>query len=204
MRRLRFPPFAAVALVATSVAAGAQATRDLSLPPPYDTPMLPPAVNPTLPPPSGQRYLPGTGGAYGDPDRTTPVVRLPRRAPAESLRGEIRLSQLGAKSTRIERASQVGPHLRSCWIAPGSERPSEPLDATIRFSLRHDGALIGEPRVTYVNQKATPAQRDAIVASIRAALARCAPMPLADSLGAAIAGRPISIRFIFNAPATGA
>ncbi len=183
----------------------AQVTRDLSLPPPYDTPMLPPTVNPTLPPPSGQRYLPGTGGPYGEPERRPSAGR---GAPTASgggsgLRADVRLSEARAKPAQIDRLADLVPYLHSCWLGPAALSATR-LDATIRFSVTRTGALAGEPRVTYVSRQASAEQREAIIVALRATLARCAPLPLTDRFGAAIAGRPMSIRFILNAPSSGA
>lgn len=200
MRRLAAFVFAGAALAAPAVAA-AQQTRDVGLPPPFDTPALPPAVNPALPPQTGQRYLPGTSGPFADPDR--PLVPLRRGAtgtarPPESVRGTVRLSQAAQPAQRINSVQDLWGALRACWVAPAIQQDGG-LDATIRISLARSGQLVGEPRVTYVSRKATTAQRDAIVASMRAALARCAPLPLTDRFGGSIAGRPLFIRFFIDA-----
>ena len=183
----------------------AQQTRDLGLPPPFDIPALPPAVNPALPPPTGQRYLPGTRGPFADPDKapvTQPSPRALRQLGGESFRGDVRLSLRASKAVRIDRMTDLIPYLHSCWVAPRDAGKAS-LDATIRFSLTRSGALVGEPRVTYVSRLASKAQREAIIASIRSTLTSCAPLPLSDRFGATVAGRPISIRFIIDAPSTG-
>lgn len=192
------------ALLGAPAAAQAQQTRDLGLPPPFDNPALPPAQNPNLPPPTGQRYLPGTGGPFANPDRPVlPPQRARRALGLDGYRADIRASQPGGKPGGIERLSQIAPYLRACWSPPAGFRPATRLDATLRFSLTKGGDLVGQPRVTYVNALASKAQRAALVDSMTTALKRCAPLPLSQGLGAAIAGRPMSVRFIIDAPSTG-
>ncbi|WP_342362886.1 hypothetical protein [Terrarubrum flagellatum] len=196
---------ALIGCIATGLVANAafgQQTRDLGLPPPFDNPALPPAVNPALPPPTGQRYLPGTTGPYADPDRPLLQLRRGQRAfGGDGIRGDIHLSQQAEKPNAIDNPRGLGNFIRSCWLPPADLAKTK-LDATIRFSLTRDGALVGEPRVTYVSRLASNAQREALTASIRRAVAQCAPFPLSNRFGASAAGRPISIRFIFDAPST--
>lgn len=203
MLRVLRPLLLSGALIGAPAMAMAQQTRDLGLPPPFDNPALPPAQNPNLPPQSGQRYLPGTGGPFANPDRPVLPPQRQRALGMDSYRADIRASQTGAKPDRIDQLMQVGPYLRECWRPPAGFKPATKLDATVRFSLTRTGDLVGQPRVTYVNALASKAQRSALVDSVTAALKSCSPLPLSQRFGAAIAGRPISIRFIIDAPSTG-
>ena len=70
------------------------------------------------------------------------------------------------------------------------------MEITVRFSLKRSGDIFGELRITYSNlHGTTDAQRD-FRNSVLAAVRECTPLNLSDALGSAIAGRPISIRFI--------
>ncbi|MGL4495952.1 MAG: hypothetical protein ACRCUX_09065, partial [Beijerinckiaceae bacterium] len=172
-------------------------TRDVGLPPAV-TPNLPPPVNPNLPPPTGQRYLPGARGPFADPDRK-PFVAVPQRFPSSDVvRGTIRGGTSVAQNppVQLNRINEIAPYLQRCWSVPTGLTQSATLDATIRMSLSRDGRVIGEPRITYVNRAASPAQKDAIVRSMQRAVAVCAPFPLSPQLGNAVAGRIFSIRFI--------
>jgi len=57
------------------------------------------------------------------------------------------------------------------------------------------------PRVTYVSP-GLGTDREAVRASILAAVERCAPFEFTDGLGSAISGRAFTLRFV--APARGA
>ena len=100
----------------------------------------------------------------------------------------------------INRQDEIAVRLAKCWLVPGSQS-SKRIMATARMSFRADGALLGQPLITYVNAPAGSAMRADIAASVKAALSACTPLPFTAALGSAIAGRMIVIRFISN-PAT--
>jgi hypothetical protein len=86
--------------------------------------------------------------------------------------------------------------LEACWIPPplGQSRPG--TEITIRFSLNRAGEIIGEPRFTYSTRDLPSEVKTAYQRAVAAMLSRCTPLPLSAGLGGAIAGRPISTRFI--------
>lgn len=92
---------------------------------------------------------------------------------------------------------EVGPALTRCWEAPAGMDGHE---VTLRFSLRRDGTLIGAPRITYSRLPGDDADARRFVASVLAAIADCLPVALTDELGGAIAGRPLTIRFLATRP----
>lgn len=94
---------------------------------------------------------------------------------------------------RISTLGEVGPALTRCWRAPDG---LEGHEVTLRFSLRRDGTLIGAPRITYSRLPGDDADARRFVASVLAAVAACLPVAVTDELGAAIAGRPLTIRFL--------
>jgi hypothetical protein len=86
--------------------------------------------------------------------------------------------------------------LRACWIPPPAEQSSPGTQITVRFSLNRAGDIIGEPRTTYATPSLSSDVKSAYQNAIAAALRRCTPFRLSNGLGGAIAGRPISTRFI--------
>jgi len=86
--------------------------------------------------------------------------------------------------------------LGACWQPPPLDESRSGTEITIRFSLNRDGRLIGTPRYTYSTRGLPAEVKSAYERAIMAALDRCTPLPLSTSLGGAIAGRPISTRFI--------
>ncbi len=185
------------ALVGAPQAGLAQETRDLGLPP-AQTPNLPPAQNPNLPPPTGQRYLPGASGPFADPDRPVSLRSSRPNAGADGYRGDVFASRSGVRVDRIDDLAQISPFLRGCWSPPAGFRQRSRIDMTVRFSLTRNGDFVGAPRLVYANARASKAQRRALLDSVNAAVRACAPLPLSNSFGAAIAGRPLSIRFVVD------
>src|SRR5271166_2275737 len=83
---------------------------------------------------------------------------------------------------------------RSVRGAAGSE-------LTVVFSLRRDGSLLGKPRITFAQLSGSPAAQRAFAQGIASAFEHCLPARITDGLGGAIAGRPLSMRFVIRAPA---
>jgi hypothetical protein len=88
--------------------------------------------------------------------------------------------------------------LRGCWGPPDAGNARSGMMISVRFAFKRNGEIIDKPRVTYMSRDA-PAEtkgiyRDAVMTSLR----RCAPMPFSQRLGAALAGRPIALRFVEN------
>ncbi len=83
--------------------------------------------------------------------------------------------------------------LFACWRAPAD---SMGMEITLLFSLRRDGTLIGKPRATWSKLTGDEETQRAFVASVLEALDQVLPMPFAASMGGAVAGRPLAIRFV--------
>jgi hypothetical protein len=86
--------------------------------------------------------------------------------------------------------------LEACWEPPPLEQSRPGTEITVRFSLTRSGEILGEPRFTYSTAALSPEIKSAYQRAIAAALKRCTPFSLSHGLGGAIAGRPISTRFI--------
>jgi hypothetical protein len=67
---------------------------------------------------------------------------------------------------------------------------------SVRFSFKRTGDIVAPPFVTYTTPGTKADTKQVYRGAINAALARCAPLPLSKSFSAAIAGRPISIRYV--------
>ncbi|MGN6451226.1 MAG: hypothetical protein ACTHLK_22065 [Brucella intermedia] len=80
----------------------------------------------------------------------------------------------------------------ACWQPPAG---TAGMSMTLRFSLRRDGTLIGEPRVTYKGKISGNQASKAFEASIYEALHKALPVPFTQGMGGAVAGRPIALLF---------
>jgi hypothetical protein len=86
--------------------------------------------------------------------------------------------------------------LQTCWEPPPLNEAFPGMQMSVRFSFKRTGELVAPPHVTYTESKADAETRRAYSRAIDATLERCTPMPFSGQMGAAIAGRPISVRFI--------
>jgi len=101
-----------------------------------------------------------------------------------------------SSDTPIESIHDLFDALRACWEPPAREQAQEGTQMSVRFSFRRTGEIIAAPFVTYATPGIKPDTRQVYRDAINGALARCKPLPFSKSFSAAIAGRPISIRYI--------
>jgi len=88
--------------------------------------------------------------------------------------------------------------LRSCWSPPPPDAAREGMQMTVRFSMKKSGEMIGPPRMTFATSDAPADVRQTYLKAINASLESCIPMKFTNSLGGALAGRPIAIRYVDN------
>ncbi|HEY0912247.1 MAG TPA: hypothetical protein VGD75_18650 [Bradyrhizobium sp.] len=88
--------------------------------------------------------------------------------------------------------------LRSCWSPPPADSAAEGMQMTVRFSFKRDGEIIAAPRLTFATVGASADTRATYLKAINASLDACVPLKFTDSLGGALAGRPIAIRYVDN------
>jgi len=91
--------------------------------------------------------------------------------------------------------------LHRCLVIPPGPAGST---LTIRFSLRRDGAVLGKPQITFAKLTGDAAEQRRFADAVAAAFDRCLPVAITDGLGGAIAGRPLSIRFVIRPRETNA
>jgi hypothetical protein len=87
--------------------------------------------------------------------------------------------------------------IKKCWIWPAAADLTTGMDITIMLSFRRNGEIFGG-RMTYQTPNVSEQERAIYFAALAATIKRCSPLPLSDSLGGAIAGRPFSFHFIDN------
>lgn len=130
-------------------------------------------------------------------------VEFPRAPPLslpETLRGTVRVPHPGEPGGQVDTLRQLYPALTACWRPPQGLAWLERTQITARFSLRADGSILGEPRITFAALPPDSPARQALTDATLAALRRCTPVALTAGMGGAIAGRPLAIRFIYEGP----
>ena len=125
----------------------------------------------------------------------------------ETLRGTVRvpleqgpLGGLAESAKPADTLRDLYPTLAACWEAPRGLSRSAQAEITTRFALRRDGSVLGTPRVTFSAPNSDPRAHRILADATLAAIRRCTPARITPDLGAAIAGRPIALRFIYQGP----
>jgi hypothetical protein len=85
--------------------------------------------------------------------------------------------------------AQFGACMKGVAGEPGAQ-------LTIAFSLRRDGSLLGKPHISFSRLPADAGARAGFLDGVAEAFARCTPASITDALGGAIAGRPLTVRFV--------
>jgi hypothetical protein len=89
--------------------------------------------------------------------------------------------------------------LNHCLMTPKGIIGSE---LTIVFSLRRDGALLGKPKITFAKLPEDVSDQRKFAEGVETAFDKCLPVAITDGLGGAIAGQPLSMRFVIKARET--
>ena len=88
--------------------------------------------------------------------------------------------------------------LRSCWTPPPVDSAREGMQMSVRFSFKRTGEIIAVPRVTFSTAGVPADTRATYQKAINASLQACMPLKFTGTLGGALAGRPIAIRYVDN------
>jgi hypothetical protein len=88
--------------------------------------------------------------------------------------------------------------LRSCWSPPPTDMAREGMQMSVRFSFKRSGEMVGPPRMTFATAGVPADTRAAYLKAINSSLDTCLPLNFSSGLGAALAGRPIAIRYVDN------
>jgi hypothetical protein len=98
--------------------------------------------------------------------------------------------------TTIDSIDELFAALRACWEPPAREQAREGVQMSVRFSFKRAGQLVGPPFVTYTTPGTDAATKQVYRKAITDSLDRCAPLRFSKTFGAAIAGQPISVRYV--------
>src|SRR5690349_21455537 len=91
-----------------------------------------------------------------------------------------------AQLVQIDTIKDVYAKLYSCWRPPPASR-ANPIDITVIVSFNREGAILGQPRITYESANAGDDDRVAYRIAVMETLQRCSPLPFTGGLGGAVA-----------------
>jgi hypothetical protein len=92
----------------------------------------------------------------------------------------------------LKTMDDVGVALRACWKAPAGSKDSF---ATLSFSFKRDGTLIGPPRPTGIGVPGDAEAQKQFVDAAVAAVERCLPLDFSPALAAGIGGQVFTMQF---------
>ncbi len=100
-----------------------------------------------------------------------------------------------AQPAQLTTVREVLNAVGACYKPPPLDGGQLGIQITVHFALKRDGELLGHPRITYESGNASDDLRLRYRIAIMKALETCTPLPLSETLGAAIAGRPFRLSF---------
>jgi hypothetical protein len=103
-----------------------------------------------------------------------------------------------APQTPVNTLSELMAALRACWVPPPLDQSRAGMQITVQVSFRRNGELLGQARITFESSGASDDERLAYRIAVAKMLKRCTPVPVTEALGNALAGRPLTIRFVDN------
>ena len=106
--------------------------------------------------------------------------------------------QTAKPAAPLNTIAEVFAALEACWIPPGLDQARAGMQITVMVSFKRSGELLGKPRITYETPNASDDERLSYRVAMAQALRRCTPLRFTDALGNALAGRPMTLRFIDN------
>lgn len=109
------------------------------------------------------------------------------------------LASGGARAEPASTLQALWQQLGTCAQAIGGPAGSVGSEVTVLLSIKRDGTLQGQPRITHSRLVGDEAAQRAFVAGALGSIARCFPLRITDGLGGAVAGRPLRMR-VLNRP----
>ncbi len=103
-----------------------------------------------------------------------------------------------AAPAQVNTLEALGQALTACFHAPDGSAGSQ---ITVLVTLRRDGGVQGKPRITFSHLIGSDEAKRAFVEAALSSLRACTPVALTPALGGAIAGRPMTIRYVGGGPA---
>jgi hypothetical protein len=98
----------------------------------------------------------------------------------------------------LSRLDEIPGAVANCLRRPEDLQHLEEIGVTARFSLKRDGTLMGPPRVTFATLPHDTRARELLTEATVEGIARCTPLNLSRGLGEAVAGRPVSVFFVYK------
>jgi len=136
---------------------------------------------------AGAVVVPGAAAAAGPAAWPSGLTRVQAGDP-----------EAGQGKKSLNTIAEVFAALEACWVPPDLDQSRAGMQITVMLAFKRSGELLGKPRITYESPGATDEERTTYRAALAETLARCLPLRFSNALGNALAGRPMTLRFIDN------
>jgi hypothetical protein len=98
---------------------------------------------------------------------------------------------------QLNTLADVGRAIRGCWVWPPIDRVTTGMELTFMLSFKRNGEIFGG-RITHESHNVSDQERTVYYGALADAIRRCSPLPVSESLGNAIAGRPFTFHITEN------
>jgi hypothetical protein len=114
------------------------------------------------------------------------------------------LFSAGARAEPTSTLDGMWQLLSACAQSVRGPAGSAGSEVTVLFSIKRDGSLQGQPRITHSKLVGDDAAQREFLAGALSGVARCFPLAITDGLGGAVAGRLLRLRVMSRAREPGA
>jgi hypothetical protein len=138
-------------------------------------------------------FTPYSCGVFSRPGCTPELLFPLNQVPVLKVEGHAGPPQPLDRDHPISRINELGPLLSKCLELPPDGEAQAGMQLTLKLAFKRDGELLADPRFTYTThdaaEKAKAAYHDAALDMLK----HCTPLPITDTFGGAIAGRPFVV-----------
>lgn len=138
-------------------------------------------------------FTPYSCGVFSRPGCTPEVPLLLNEVPVLKVQGHMGPSEPLDRDHPANRLDELGPLLSKCLELPPDDEARDGMRVTLKLAFKRNGELLAEPRFTYTTHDASADVKAAYQDAAMNMLKHCAPLPVTEALGRAIAGRPFVI-----------
>jgi hypothetical protein len=111
--------------------------------------------------------------------------------------GVLVIATAGSAAAQISTAlNELEAALLDCWEPPPIEQSRPGTQITVLISFKRNGELFEQPRITFQSGDPSDAERTSYRTAVAETLKRCASLAFTEALGNALAGAPLTIRFV--------
>jgi len=141
-------------------------------------------------------FTPYSCGVYSGPGCTPELLFPLNQVPVLKVEGHVGPSEPLDRDHPANRLNELGPLLSKCLEMPPDDEARAGMRVTLKLAFKRNGELLAAPRFTYTTHEAPAEVKAAYQDAAMNMLKRCTPLPITESLGGAIAGRPFVIPII--------